>query len=354
MRIGILTGGGDAPGLNAVIRAVTKSLLHQGGAEVLGIEDGYLGLIERRVRPLDARAVSGIAGLGGTVLGTSNRVSPLSYQGRDWRDEVLAYARELGLDGLVVAGGDGTMAIADALHRHGLPTVGAPKTIDNDIAHVERSVGFDTAVATATEALERTQTTGQSHGRVMLVETMGRHAGWLALESGLAAAADIILIPEIEYELEAIAALCREREARQRFTMICVAEGARPRGGQATVAMRVPGAPEPERLGGVAERLVSQLTPLLRSEARATVLGHVQRGGAPTASDRVLGTLLGHAAAELVCAGHWGCMASNENGRLGRVALSEVAGRTRTVPPDHPLLRAARRIGVSFGEASGV
>ncbi|MBC7994528.1 MAG: 6-phosphofructokinase [Rhizobacter sp.] len=351
MRIGLLTGGGDAPGLNAVIRAVTKSLIRQGGAEVLGVEDGYLGLIERRLRALGWQEVSGIAALGGTLLGTSNRVSPLSYQGRDWRDEIVAYARELRLDGLVAIGGDGTMAIADALDRHGLRTVGVPKTIDNDIAHVERSLGFDTAVATVTEALDRVQTTGQSHGRVMLVETMGRNAGWLALEAGLAASADIILLPEIDYQLEAIAAVCRERAARQRFTVICVAEGAKPRGGQPTVQALEASRPEPVRLGGVAEVLVTQLQPLLQSEVRATVLGHVQRGGAPTAGDRVLGSLIGDAAARLVNDAAWGQMVSFEHGRLGQVPLMAVAGRTRTVPADHPLLQTARRIGVSFGDS---
>ncbi|MBT9528196.1 MAG: ATP-dependent 6-phosphofructokinase [Rhizobacter sp.] len=351
MRIGLLTGGGDAPGLNAVIRAVTKSLIHQCGAEVLGIEDGALGLIERRVRTLGWQDVSGIGALGGTLLGTSNRVSPLSYQGRDWRDDIVAYARELRLDGLVAIGGDGTMAIADALDRHGLRTVGVPKTIDNDIAHVERSLGFDTAVATVTEALDRVQTTGQSHGRVMLVETMGRNAGWLALEAGLAASADIILLPEIDHEIEAIVAVCRERAARQRFTVVCVAEGAKPRGGQLTVQAVEAGRPEPVRLGGVAEVLVSQLQPLLQSEVRATVLGHVQRGGAPSPGDRVLGTLVGNAAARLVREGAWGHMVSLEQGRIGQVPLTAVAGRTRTVPADHPMLQCARAIGVSFGEA---
>jgi ATP-dependent phosphofructokinase / diphosphate-dependent phosphofructokinase len=351
MRIGLLTGGGDAPGLNAVIRAVTKSLIHQGGAEVLGVEDGTLGLIERRVRTLGWQEVSGIAALGGTLLGTSNRVSPLSYQGRDWRDDIVAYARELRLDGLVAIGGDGTMAIADALDRHGLRTVGVPKTIDNDIAHVERSLGFDTAVATVTEALDRVQTTGQSHGRVMLVETMGRNAGWLALEAGLAASADIILLPEIDHELDAIAAVCRERALRQRFTVICVAEGAKPRGGQPTVQAIEAGRPEPVRLGGVAEVLVTQLQPLLQSEVRATVLGHVQRGGAPSPGDRVLGSLIGDAAAGLVRSGAWGHMVSFEHGRIGQVPLTAVAGRTRSVPADHPLLQTARRIGVSFGDS---
>jgi 6-phosphofructokinase len=351
MRIGILTGGGDAPGLNAAIRTVTRLLAHESGAEVLGIEDGYLGLIERRAIPLDEAIVNGIIALGGTILGTSNRVSPLAYQGRDWRDDVLAYARVLHLDGLIAIGGDGTMAIAAALDRHGLPTVGIPKTIDNDIAHVERSIGFDTAVATVTEALDRIETTSQSHGRVMLVETMGRNAGWLALEAGVAAAADIILLPEIAYDLNAVVAVCRARESRQRFTVICIAEGAREIGATATVRSRVEGAPEPLRLGGVSEVLAAQLTPLLHSEARATILGHVQRGGPPVAGDRVLATLLGVAAVDLVLEGAWGNMVSLELGRAGRVPLEDVAGRIRCVPLDHPLVRSARRSGVSFGEA---
>jgi 6-phosphofructokinase 1 len=350
MRIGILTGGGDAPGLNAVIRATAKTLLQPGGIDIVGIEDGFLGLIERRIRPLDRQAVSGIEARGGTMLGASNKVSPLSYQGRDWCPEVLQFAREIGLDGVVAIGGDGTMFIADALHRYGLPMISAPKTIDNDIARVQRSVGFDTAVATVTEALDRLGTTGQSHSRVMLVETMGRNAGWLALEAGVAGGADIILLPEIDYDLDAIAAVCREREARQRFTIICVAEGAKPRGGHTTVAARIEDSPEPIRLGGVANVLTAQLTPLLRSEVRATILGHVQRGGTPTPGDRVLGTQVGVAAADLVCEGAWGNMVSVLPGGLGRVALGEVSGRTRKVPVDHPLVHAARRVGVSFGD----
>lgn len=350
MRIGILTGGGDAPGLNAVIRAVTKSLIRQCGAEVLGVEDGCLGLIERRVRPLDWRAVSGVVAQGGTLLGTSNRVSPLGWQGKDWRDDIVAYAKELRLDGLVMIGGDGTLGIAHALHEHGLPTLGVPKTIDNDIVGVERSFGFDTAVHIVTEALDRIQTTGQSHGRVMLVETMGRHAGWIALEAGLAGAADVILLPEVDFDLEAVAEVCRRRERAQRFTVICVAEGAKPRGGQEVVQRQVAGAPETARLGGIAAWLQQRLEPMLGSEVRATVLGHVQRGGAPTPADRVLATLYGTAAADLVRDGEWGRMAGLQDGRIVRLPLAQAAGRIRQVPADHPLLVAARRIGVSLGE----
>ena len=348
-RIGILTGGGDAPGLNAVIRGLTLAL---DGVQVLGIEDGYLGLIERRVHPLERSAVAGMEARGGTMLGTTNRVSPLNYQGRDWCADIVAYARELGLDGLAAIGGDGTMAIAHALHRAGLPTIGLPKTIDNDIARVERSLGFDTAVATVTEALERSQTTGASHGRVMLVETMGRSAGWLALEAGLAGAADVILLPEIDFDIDAVAAVCGARAGQHGSTLICVAEGAKPRGGQLTVHAHVSDAPETVRLGGVAEILARELGQRLPCEVRATVLGHVQRGGAPSPGDRLLGTLLGETGAMLARTGQWGQMVIYEGGRCATLPLSEVAGITRRVPADHPLLACARHIGVHLGVAA--
>jgi 6-phosphofructokinase 1 len=356
-RIGILTGGGDAPGTNAVIRALTRSLTRsvrrpvsgRAAVEVLGIEDGYLGLIERRVLLLDRRAVAGTIAQGGTLLGSSSRASPLNHEGSDRRDQVLAYARELGLDGVVAIGGDGTLAIADAMHRFGLPTIGVPKTIDNDILGVERSFGFDTAVSRAAEALDDIQTTAQSMRRVMLVETMGRHAGWIALEAGLAAGADVILLPEIEFDLQAVAAVCRERESRQRFTVVCVAEGTKPAGGAEVLRGWVAGAPDPARLGGVAEVLVQQLQPLLKSEVRAVVLGHVQRGGLPTASDRVLSTLYGSSAADLVLEGAWGQMVTYARGSIGRRPLADAARGQRRVPADHPLLHAARQIGVSLG-----
>ncbi|WP_119354171.1 6-phosphofructokinase [Azohydromonas sediminis] len=348
MRIGVLTGGGDCPGLNAVIRAVTKSLIHQCGAEVLGIEDGFLGLIEGRARPLDWRAVSGIVATGGTILGTSNRANPLG------RDDTLAaalrHAREWKLDAVVAIGGDGTMAIAHGMTQHGLRMVGVPKTIDNDIEGCERSFGFDTAVAIVTEALERVQTTGQSHGRVMIVETMGRYAGWIALEAGIAGAADAILLPEIDYDVEAVAAVCREREQRQRYTVICIAEGAKPRGGEMTVERRLDDSPDPIRLGGVAHALRAQLQPHLKSEVRATVLGHVQRGGAPTPFDRVLATQFGNEAAHLVLRGEFDRMVTLVGAHLASVPLERVAGRNRRVPLDHPLLTCARQIGVSLGE----
>jgi 6-phosphofructokinase 1 len=346
MRVGVLTGGGDCPGLNAVIRAVTKSLLSQAGAEVIGIEDGFLGLAERRTRNLDWRSVSGLTARGGTVLGTTNRFDPLASP--ESTQAALDHARELRLDALVPIGGDGTMTIAHALSQRGLPCVGVPKTIDNDIAGSERSFGFDTAVATITEALDRLQTTAQSHGRVMIVETMGRNAGWLALEAGIAGAADVVLLPEIDHDLDVLEQRCREREQRQRFTVICVAEGAKPRGGAQTL-QRGTGRPEAARLGGVAHVLRDQLQARLDTEVRATVLGHVQRGGAPNAFDRVLATLYGNAAAAAVREQRFNQMVALQDGRLTCVPLDTVAGRTRGVPPDHPLLRCAEQIGICLG-----
>ncbi|NML16606.1 6-phosphofructokinase [Azohydromonas caseinilytica] len=349
MRVGVLTGGGDGPGLNAVIRAVTKSLIRHCNAQVVGIEEGFAGLMDGRVRQLDWRAVSGLIHLGGTVLGTSNRRNPL-LEGEEGAQRVIESARALGLDAVVAVGGDGTMAIAQALWQRGLAMVGVPKTIDNDIVGCERSFGFDTAVAIATEALERLQTTGQAHGRVMLLETMGRDAGWIALESGIAAAADVILLPEIPYDIEAVAAVCRERESRQRFTVISVAEGARARGGDVVVQERIEGRDEPVRLGGVAHVLAAQLQSRISSEVRATVLGHVQRGGAPTAFDRVLATRYGNEVAQLVCRGEFGRMVTLQGGELTSVALDAVAQGRRSIPPEHPLLDCARQIGVSLGE----
>lgn len=350
LRIGILTGGGDCPGLNAVIRAVTKSLLRQCSAEVVGIVDGFAGLSgpAARTRVLSWEDVSGILMWGGTILGTSNKANPLSSAAAT--AQALAHVQQLGLDGLVVIGGDGSMAIAHGLAQHGLSIVGVPKTIDNDIMGCERSFGFDTAVATVTEALERIQTTGQSHSRVMIVETMGRYAGWIALEAGLAGAADVILLPEIDYDVNAIAHICREREQRERYTVICMGEGAKPRGGAQTVERLIADSPDPIRLGGAAHALREQLQPRLSSEVRATVLGHVQRGGSPTPFDRVLATQFGNQAAQLVMTGQFGRMVTLQEGRLSSIPLADAARQHRNVPLDHPLLQTSRQIGVFLGE----
>jgi len=349
MRIGLLTGGGDCPGLNAVIRAVTKSLLGRCQAEVIGIADGFQGLVEGRSRPLDWGAVSGILFSGGTILGTSNKANPLASAAST--EAALGWARRWGLDAVVAIGGDGTMQIAHGMSQHGLPMVGVPKTIDNDIEGCEQSFGFDTAVATVTEALERVQTTGQSHGRVMIVETMGRYAGWIALEAGLAGAADIILLPELDYDLQAVIDVCRAREHRERFTVICIGEGAKPAGGSLTIERHIADSPDPIRLGGVAHALREALQPHLKSEVRSTVLGHVQRGGSPTPFDRVLATQFGNHAAHLVAAGRFDHMVTLQGGAMSSIALDAVAGRNRRIPLDHPLLTTAREIGVSLGQA---
>ncbi|ACY47201.1 6-phosphofructokinase [Rhodothermus marinus] len=353
LRIGLLTGGGDCPGMNAVIRAVTKSLILQANAEVIGFEDGYEGLIEGRFRTLEFQDVSGILTRGGTILGTSNRANPFRYYRRGEADvsaEVIALYRELELDGIVAIGGDGTMTIAHGLSERGLRFIGVPKTIDNDIWGTERTFGFDTAVHIATEAIDRLHTTAQSHHRVMICETMGRYAGWIALYAGVAAGADVILIPELPFDVEVVAEVCRERESDgHRFTIIVVAEGARPEGGTFHVRERVPESPDPIRLGGIGYELERQLRDRLRSEVRTTVLGHVQRGGTPTAYDRSLASAFGAYAAALVQAEQYGCMVALRDGRLTTVPLAEVAGRTRTVPLDHPMLGAALAVGTSLG-----
>ena len=350
LRVGVLTGGGDCPGLNAVIRAVTKSLIQHGQCEVLGIHDGFEGLMGEspRTRPLGWEQVSGILHVGGTILGTSNSANPLKDEAT--LAQVGRNVQALGLDVVVAIGGDGTMSLAHGLEVVGLRCVGVPKTIDNDIAHCERSFGFDTAVATATEALRRVESTAYSHHRVMIVETMGRHAGWLALEAGIASAADVILLPEIDYDLQSVIDRCRAREQRQRYTIICIGEGAKERGGSLTVRERVAHSPDPVRLGGVGHVLRERLQPHLQSEVRATVLGHVQRGGDPTPFDRVLATRFGHHAARMVIEGGFGRMVTLQNGRIGSVAIADVANTQRKVPHNHELVVMARDIGVCLGE----
>ena len=263
--------------------------------------------------------------------------------------QALAFMRELGLDALVAIGGDGTMAIAHRLAGLGLPVIGVPKTIDNDLCRNDRSFGFDSAVAVVAEALGRLETTARSHGRVMIVETMGRYAGWIALQGGIAGAADVILLPDRPYSLDAVLRQCQAREATEGYTLICIAEGARPVGGGMTVAQTIADSPDPLRLGGVGAVLAQQLQPQLQSEVRATLLGHVQRGGSPTPFDRVLATRFGWAAAELLRQGRYGVMVALQGDQVTQVALAEVAGKNRPVPDDHPLLAAAEGLGISLG-----
>jgi 6-phosphofructokinase 1 len=358
--LGILTGGGDCPGLNAVIRAATLALTRV-GARVTGIERGFHGLMRNHMRPLTPADVAGILEVGGTVLGTHNRADPFhdaEHGGADRSEDALAHARARGLDAVLAIGGDGTMDIAARLHARGLPVIGVPKTIDNDLPHTERTFGFDSAVAVVAEAIGRLRTTARSHDRVMIVETMGRYAGWIALEAGLAGGADAILIPELPFVPEALVQWCRAREAaaaqapagRAGGTVICVAEGTTEAGGTLSVAHRVEGSPDPLRLGGVAERVRAMLQPALACEVRTTLLGHVQRGGTPTAFDRVLATRFGVAAAELAAQGRFGYMVALQADACVAVPLQEVAGHTRRVPANHPLLQAARQMGVCLGD----
>ena len=348
MRVGLLTGGGDCPGLNAVIRAVTRCLLQQCQAEVIGINDGFAGLMENRTQPLTWRGVGELVGVGGTILGTTNRLNPLATEADTQR--ALANAQAMGLDALVAIGGDGTLTIANGLAERGLNVVGVPKTIDNDIEGCERSFGFDTAVATVTDALQRVSTSGQSHGRIMILETMGRHAGWIALEAGIAGSANVILLPEIDHTIEAVAAVCREREAQEHFTLICMGEGSKPVGGEMTYDNPSPSDQGKPRLGGAAMQLRNRLQPLVSSEVRATVLGHVQRGGSPTPFDRVLASQYGVHAAELVTSGQFGRMVTLRRGALDSVPLSGVAAQNRRICATEPLLRTARQLGVCFGD----
>jgi ATP-dependent phosphofructokinase / diphosphate-dependent phosphofructokinase len=352
-RVGVLTGGGDCPGLNAVIRAVAKSLMLQHDAEIIGLRDGFQGLIERQVQPLEYVDVSGILTRGGTILGASNKANPFSYYRRGNADvsaQALKTYRSLGLDALVAIGGDGTMSIAHGLAEMGMNIVGVPKTIDNDLVGTDETFGFDTAVTIATEAMDRIHTTAQSHHRVMVVETMGRYAGWIALHAGAASGADVILIPEIEFDVEEIARVCEKRaEGGQRFTIISIAEGAKPKGGSMAVRERIEDSPDPLRLGGIGNQLAHDLKGHVESAVRTTILGHVQRGGTPTAYDRNLSTSFGAIAAEMVAAGRFGRMVAYQGGAFTSIELSEVANRTRTVPLDNRLLQSARALGTSFG-----
>ena len=359
-RVGVLTGGGDCPGLNAVIRAVTKSLITHYGIEIIGIEDGFLGLIENRTVSLPYDAVSGILQSGGTILGTSNKANPfhqpVEKEGKvhyeDYSEKTLRNIENLALDAIVCIGGDGTMAITNELAQRGVPVIGVPKTIDNDLYGTDITFGHDTAVSIVAEAMDRIHTTAQSHHRVMIVEIMGRYAGWLALHSGLASGADIILIPELDYEIDVVCEKVRERSRKgRRFSIIAVAEGAKPRGGELVVSRVVKDSPEKIRLGGISIKLANDIEDRTGLETRATVLGHLQRGGNPTAFDRILATRYGVGAADLIAEGRFNRMVALQGRDIVSVPVAEVGGRSRKVPLDSPLLSIAKAVGSSLGVA---
>ena len=357
-RIAIMTGGGDCPGLNAVIRAVTKTAISRYKIEVWGIEDGYLGLIENRMHPLRYEDVSGILTAGGTILGSCNKSNPFAYpvacgagtRKKDVSDLCLGHLRQHQSDAMVCVGGDGTMASAAAFVKKGLTVMGVPKTIDNDLWGTDVTFGFDTAVNTATDAIDKIHTTASSHHRVMLVEVMGRYAGWIALYAGAAGGSDVILIPEIPYRLDKIAEYVQARSQKgKRFSIITIAEGAKPKGGQVFVAKMLKDSPDPIRLGGISAVLADQLERLTGLSCRATVLGHVQRGGTPSPHDRALATQFGHHAIELLMKGRTNRLVVMKNGKIDSIAIHLAAGRIKTIPLNHPLVQAAKAVNTSFG-----
>ncbi len=357
----MLTGGGDCPGINAVIRAITKTAIYKYGLRVFGVEDGFLGLVEGRVAELTSLHVSSILTRGGTILGTDNRTNPKRYYKgtasdgepifRDVTDRCLATIEAFKLDAMIVVGGDGTMACAAPFVETGINFIGVPKTIDNDVEGTDLTFGFLTAVETATDALDRLHSTAMSHHRVMVCEVMGRNAGWIALHAGLASGSDVILLPEIPFDLDRICEFVQGRMHRRRgFSIIAAAEGARALDGDQVVAAHDPTRPEPVRLGGIGQWVAGAIAERTGIEARTTVLGYVQRAGSPCALDRVLATHFGYRALELIKSGAANRMVVWRHGGLDDVDLRTVAGRQRLVSPDDSLIAAARGVKTCFGD----
>jgi ATP-dependent phosphofructokinase / diphosphate-dependent phosphofructokinase len=355
-RIGVLTGGGDAPGLNAVIRAVVKSACNA-GITCIGLQDSFDGLLEfDHCRELTPRDVTGILRLGGTILGTVNTGDPFgasvatSEGPRIYSERVVEVFHKMHLDALIVIGGDGTLAIAHQFSKMGIPLVGVPKTIDNDIVGTTNCFGFDTAVAFATDAIDRLHTTAEAHRRIMVVEVMGRYAGWIALHAGVAGGADAILIPEIPFDISILARRLIERDNwGAKFSIVVAAEGAFPKGGTHTLIEAAHDA-HLERLGGIGAQMGEALAKETGKQTRSVTLGHLQRGGAPTSFDRVLATRFGAKAVELIRRGVFDVMVAAAPPDIVPRPLEEVVGRTKTVPLDYDLLLAARALGVTFGD----
>jgi len=358
-RIGILTGGGDCPGLNAVIRGVVKSAVLSRGWEVIGIEDGFDGFLHpEKCRLLTLEDVRGILPLGGTILGTTNRGNPFSFpimrEGRlelvDVSDEVVSRIQKLGISGLVVVGGDGSLKIALELMKRGVPIVGVPKTIDNDLLETDVTFGYNTALETATEALDKLHSTAESHHRVMVLEVMGRYAGWIALESGIAGGADVILIPEIPYDIAKVSQAIVERGRRgRRFSVIVAAEGAYPLGGDRVVKEAAGGRSVLERLGGVGEAISRELGGVLEMDIRVTVLGHLQRGGTPSTFDRCIGSRFGVKAVEMIELGAFGQMACLKGRHITSVPIEDAIRRLNLIDPCGEMVRHAEALGIMLG-----
>jgi 6-phosphofructokinase 1 len=350
-KIGILTGGGDCPGLNAVIRAAVRTGIRDHDLDVVGIQLGFEGLLTKAVIPLTLESIRGILPKGGTLLRTTNRGNPFQFpmpngECVDRSDEVVRNLAEMGIDGLIAIGGDGTLRIAQRLGERGVPIVAVPKTIDNDLAATDVTFGFMTAVAVATEAVDRLHTTAESHERVMILEVMGRNAGWIALEAGIAGGADIILIPEIPYHPEHIVESIRSRQSEgSKFDIIVVAEGARRAGGEAAYIDKAT-----RRLGGIAYQVAVDIAQHIELEIRVTVLGHVQRGGSPIPFDRILASRFGVAAAELVARGEGGRMVALRGDDIVSVPIADAVSNPKWVDPDGQLAATARSLGISFAE----
>ena len=357
-RVGILTSGGDCPGLNAVIRAVVKTARCTYGMEVLGIEDGYLGVIEKRGHLLGRHDVSGILHQGGTILGTDNRANPFRVpvkRGKkvifeDRSDEAVKHLHEMGVDALITVGGDGTLSIANKLSKKGVKVIGIPKTIDNDLSCTDYTFGFDTAVSITTEALDRLHTTASAHHRVMILEVMGRNAGWIALYAGSAGGADVILIPEIPFDVDKICKIVTERSLHgRRYSLIVVAEGAIERGKKAVEKAPDKLNPYPTKLGGIGEYLRHRIEKVTGLETRAANLGHIQRGGSPTPYDRNLGTLFGKTAVDLVAKKKWNHMVGYVGNQIKSFTIEKAVSRIKTVPLNHRLIEAGKAIHICFG-----
>jgi phosphofructokinase-like protein len=363
-RIAVSTGGGDAPGLNAVIRSVAVAAAQQGW-ECYGIRDGFNGILFPERYPdgglirLTPQRVGGIGHLGGTMLGTTNKGNPLHFpmtmpDGKvveiDRSDEILRFFAQREIDALVSIGGDGSLTIADALHEKGLAVVGVPKTIDNDLDKTNTTFGFDTAVSFATESLDRLHTTAESHQRVMVVEVMGRYAGWIALHCGIAGGAHAILLPEIPFDLESVAARIQRREAHEKhYTIVVVAEGAQPKDGTRAIT-ETAHVGQAERLGGIGERVAAALGERTGKDTRVVVLGHLLRGGSPTAFDRLASCRFGTAAVRAIAEGLSGVMVALAFPNVNYVPLREVAGRMKAVPLDGDTIQTARDLGICLGD----
>ncbi len=358
-RIGILTGGGDCPGLNAVIRGVAKPGMSDFGLTVVGIQDGFEGFVEGRMRELTRDDTAGIIGLGGTILGTSNKGDPYHYplEGLkgieivDASSRVLKHYKGWGLDCIIAIGGDGTMHISNKLAELGLNIIGVPKTIDNDLDATDQTFGFDTALSIATEAIDRLHTTASAHHRVMVIEVMGRYAGWIALQAGLAGGADVILIPEIPFKWESVMRRVIERSTRgSRYSIVCVAEGAKAAHEEVVVKETDIKRTDPIRFGGIGEHVSRRITEETGLETRTTILGHLQRGGSPTAYDRVLATRYGTKAVELAVKGDFGKMVSLRGIHVTSVLIKDAISKQRLIPVDGEIVHTARHVGTSFGD----